>query len=129
MKYFYAAGKRKSAVARVRLYENGSGKVTINDRPMSEYFSVSKQSEDALAPLRLVGALKNYDVTVKVTGGGVIGQAQAVRHGVARALERADANLRQTLKRAGYLSRDDRQKERKKPGLKSARRAPQFSKR
>ena len=129
MRYFYSTGKRKTAVARVRLYENGSGKMTINGRPMESYFSTDHQSVYALSPLKLTEMQSAFDISVKVVGGGITGQAQAIRHGVARALTLADPLLRSRLKAAGFISRDSRIKERKKPGLKRARRAPQFSKR
>lgn len=120
-KYFYAIGRRKTAVARVRLYENGKV-VEINDKSATIPESVSKV-------LELVGKKDAFGMTVKVSGGGKEGQIDAIRLAVARALEKFDPDLRPTLKKAGYLSRDPREKERKKPGLKGARRAPQFSKR
>jgi small subunit ribosomal protein S9 len=126
--YFYACGKRKSAIARVRLYENGSGNVTINDRKFKEYFPPLER-ENALAPLKLTDNAATFDIVVTVTGGGTSAQSGAMRHGISRALIVFDPELRRTLKREGFLRRDARIKERKKPGLKRARRAPQFSKR
>ena len=126
--YFYGTGRRKSSVARVRLLP-GTGKVTINDRDIDEYFCLETLKTICRQPLALIGAEGKYDVIVSVTGGGVTGQAGAIRHGVARALLEADETLRPVLKKAGFLTRDPRMKERKKYGLKAARRAPQFSKR
>ena len=126
--YFYGTGRRKSSVARVRLLP-GTGKVTINGRDIEEYFGLETLKTICRQPLALIGAEGKYDVIVSVTGGGVTGQAGAIRHGVARALLEADETLRPVLKKAGFLTRDPRMKERKKYGLKAARRAPQFSKR
>lgn len=126
--YFYSAGKRKTAVARVRLIEGGSGQVLVNGEKLKEYF-VGTQVENVMAPLMLVGKKAEYDVDAKVEGGGKASQSDAVRHGISRALLLVDENFRGELKRAGFLRRDSRIKERKKPGLKRARRAPQFSKR
>lgn len=126
--YFYGTGRRKSSVARVRLYA-GTGKVTINDRDMDDYFGLETLKLIVRQPLELTGTTEKYDVVCRVSGGGVTGQAGAIRHGVARALLEADADLRPALKKAGLLTRDPRMKERKKYGLKGARRAPQFSKR
>jgi small subunit ribosomal protein S9 len=120
--YNYATGRRKAAVARVRLYPQGSGKITVNDK------AVTAGEQAYLAPLKLVG-LSAADLTVKVQGGGFSGQEEAIRHGVARAIIELDETYRTTLRKAGYLTRDPREKERKKPGLKGARRAPQWSKR
>ncbi|MEA3305030.1 MAG: 30S ribosomal protein S9 [Patescibacteria group bacterium] len=128
MKYFYATGKRKTSVARVRLYPNGSGKVTINDKDMQESFT-TLQKRDVLTPFSIAGKEKEFDVSVKVLGGGITGQAQAIRHGITKALLESDPTLRLELKRAGLITRDSRVKERKKPGLRRARRARQFSKR
>lgn len=127
--YFYANGKRKLAVARVRLYEKGTGNVVINGKPMKEWIDVKEQAEKILSPLELVGATNKFDVYVKVLGGGTNAQAEAIRHGIAKALTLSDPASRTTLKRVGYLSRDPRVKERKKFGLHRARKAPQFSKR
>ena len=126
--YFYGTGRRKSSVARVRLLP-GTGKVTINGRDIDEYFGLETLKTICRQPLALIGAEGKYDMIVSVNGGGVTGQAGAIRHGVARALLEADETLRPELKKAGFLTRDPRMKERKKYGLKAARRAPQFSKR
>ena len=126
--YFYGTGRRKSSVARVRIY-NGTGKVTINDRDIDDYFGLETLKLIARQPLTLTGTNEKFDIVCRVAGGGVTGQAGAIRHGVARALLQYDAELRQSLKKAGFLTRDPRMKERKKYGLKGARRAPQFSKR
>ena len=126
--YFYGTGRRKNSVARVRLYQ-GSGKVTINDRDIDDYFGLETLKLIVRQPLELTGNVQNYDVVCTVKGGGVTGQAGAIRHGISRALVEANAELRPQLKAAGFLTRDPRMKERKKYGLKAARRAPQFSKR
>ncbi|MEZ4520895.1 MAG: 30S ribosomal protein S9 [Thermomicrobiales bacterium] len=128
-RYFYANGRRKSAVARVRLYPGG-GEITVNGKPATDYFGGRIQHQAMIAqPLRLTNTMSQYNVIVNVKGGGVSGQASAVRHGIARALSVADDELRPVLKRAGLLTRDARVKERKKPGLKRARKAPQYTKR
>lgn len=127
--YFYGTGRRKTAIARVRLFPNGDGAVTVNGRDAQAYFGQPRLIAQAVAPLRLVEMLDRYNVTVKVAGGGVSGQSGAVRHGLARALLRADEELRGTLRKAGFLTRDPRVKERKKYGLKRARKAPQYTKR
>ncbi len=127
--YFYASGKRKTAIARVRLYPKGKGNVIINEKPVEEYIKLNTSKGLMLSPLRITGLAKEFDVSVKVIGGGVSAQAEAIRHGIARALLEYNDALRATLKKAGFLTRDARIKERKKPGLKRARRAPQFSKR
>ncbi len=126
--YFYSAGKRKTAVARVRLFEAGSGQVLVNGEKLKDYFT-GTQVENAVAPLMLVGKKTEFDVEARVEGGGKAAQSDAVRHGISRALLLVDETFRSDLKRAGFLRRDSRVKERKKPGLKRARRAPQFSKR
>lgn len=126
---YWGTGRRKKAIARVRLIPNGSGNIVINKRSIDEYFGLDTLKMVVRQPLELTKTLTQYDVAVNVTGGGYTGQAGAIRHGVARALIVADPNLRGELKRAGYLTRDPRMKERKKYGLKAARRAPQFSKR
>ncbi len=126
--YFYGTGRRKSSVARVRVY-NGTGKVTINDRDIDDYFGLETLKVIVRQPLTLTDNADKFDIVCRVEGGGVPGQAGAIRHGVARALLQADAELRPELKKAGFLTRDPRMKERKKYGLKGARRAPQFSKR
>ena len=127
--YFYSAGKRKTAIARVKLYEGGKGEVQVNDRKIKEYFQNSLEVENALAPLKLTDSAKTFDIVVTVKGGGKTAQSDAIRHGVSRALVLFNPDFRPTLKREGFLRRDARIKERKKPGLKGARRAPQFSKR
>ena len=127
--FFYGTGRRKSSVARVRLYK-GTGKVVINNREIDDYFGLDTLKLIVRQPLELTGLTDRFDVICSVTGGGVTGQAGAIRHGIARALRQYDAeNLRPMLKSAGFLTRDPRMKERKKYGLKKARRAPQFSKR
>ncbi|MGN0537331.1 MAG: 30S ribosomal protein S9 [Acutalibacteraceae bacterium] len=127
--YFYGTGRRKSSVARVRLYK-GTGKVTINDRDMDDYFGLETLKLIVRQPLVLTETDAQFDVVCRVAGGGVTGQAGAIRHGISRALLQYDSeNLRPKLKKAGFLTRDPRMKERKKYGLKAARRAPQFSKR
>ena len=126
--FFYGTGRRKSSVARVRLY-NGTGSVTINKRDIDDYFGLETLKLIVRQPLVLTENDAKFDVVVNVNGGGVSGQAGAIRHGVARALLQVDENLRGPLKKAGFLTRDPRMKERKKYGLKAARRAPQFSKR
>ena len=125
---FYGTGRRKSSIARVRLVE-GTGKITINGKDIDEYLGLETLKVIVKQPLVATNTLSKYDVIVKVTGGGVTGQAGAIRHGIARALLEANAEYRPTLKSNGYLTRDPRMKERKKYGLKKARRAPQFSKR
>ena len=127
--YHYGTGRRKSSVARVRVYENGTGSVTINGRDMDEYFGLDTLKLVVRQPLTTTDLLGKVDVVVTVAGGGVSGQAGAIRHGVARALLQVNPEFRAALKAAGFLTRDPRMKERKKYGLKAARRAPQFSKR
>ena len=127
--YFYGTGRRKSSVARVRLLPGGSGEITINNRTLDNYFGLDTLKLIVRQPLALTENLENMDVVCTVTGGGVTGQAGAIRHGVARALLEFNPELRPVLKKAGFLTRDPRMKERKKYGLKAARRAPQFSKR
>ena len=126
--YFYRTGRRKSSVARVRLYP-GTGKITINDRDIDDYFGLETLKLIVRQPLVLTQTGEKLDVVCRVGGGGVTGQAGAIRHGISRALLLYDGELRATLKKAGFLTRDPRMKERKKYGLKGARRAPQFSKR
>lgn len=126
--YFYGTGRRKSSVARVRLY-NGSGKITINDREIDDFFGLETLKLIVRQPLLLTGTESKFDIAIRVAGGGVSGQAGAIRHGISRALLQHDAEMRPVLKKAGFLTRDPRMKERKKYGLKAARRAPQFSKR
>ena len=126
--YFYGTGRRKESVARVRVYA-GTGKITINDRDIDDYFGLETLKLIVRQPLTLTETTEKYDIVCRVNGGGVTGQAGAIRHGVSRALLQADNDYRPTLKAAGFLTRDPRMKERKKYGLKAARRAPQFSKR
>jgi small subunit ribosomal protein S9 len=123
-----AVGRRKEAVARVRL-SPGEGRITINDREFREYFPRRLLQQVVVAPLKAVDAVKRYDVAARVEGGGVSGQAGAVVQGIARALVSNEPDLRATLKSGGFLTRDSRAKERKKPGLKRARKAPQYTKR
>ena len=128
LKSFYGTGRRKHSVARVRLYP-GSGNVTINGRTIDEYFGLETLKLIVRQPLDLTETAGQFDIVCTVAGGGVTGQAGAIRHGVSRALLQFNAELRPALKKAGFLTRDPRMKERKKYGLKAARRAPQFSKR
>ncbi len=127
-KYSYANGKRKTAVAKVRLYK-GTGVITVNQKPINEYFTLKILVTTATTALKLVGGLKSYDITATVLGGGISSQAEAIRHGITKSLIEADITNKPTLKKAGLLTRDSRVKERKKFGLKRARKAPQFSKR
>ena len=126
--YFYGTGRRKTAIARVRLMP-GDGVLVINGRPPSEYFGRRDLETVVTQPLRITENMGKFVASIKVTGGGISGQAGAVCHGIARALLAADVELRPALKRAGLLTRDPRAKERKKPGLKRARKAPQYTKR
>ena len=126
--FYYGTGRRKNSVARVRLF-NGTGKITINGRDIDNYFGLETLKLIVRSPLALTGTEGKFDIVVNVVGGGVAGQAGAIRHGITRALVESDAELRPALKKAGFVTRDPRMKERKKYGLKAARRAPQFSKR
>ncbi len=126
--YFYGTGRRKKSVARVRLYP-GTGMITINGRDIDDYFGLETLKLIVNQPFGVTGTTGKFDIVANVTGGGISGQAGAIRHGVARALLNVDAENRPALKAAGLLTRDPRMKERKKYGLKAARRAPQFSKR
>ena len=128
-KYFYAVGRRKHSIASVRIYINGSGNCKVNEKDVKEYFPTLFLQETTVAPLTLTNQLSNVDLEVRVKGGGIRGQADAVRHGVARALVMFNEEFKSTIKKVGYLTRDSRRRERKKPGLHGARRAPQFSKR
>ncbi len=128
-KEIWATGKRKSAIARVHFFSTGRGEIRINNKSVEKYFPISTSRQTVLAPLKLLGQEKNFQFIIKVQGGGVRGQAEAVRLGIARILESFNSDWRQVLKSAGFLRRDARIKERKKPGLKRARRAPQWSKR
>ena len=127
--YAYGTGRRKSSTARVHLIPNGTGAITVNGRGIDDYFGLETLKLLVRQPLVATENLDKFDVEATVAGGGVTGQAGAIRHGIARALLKVDENYRTALKAAGYLTRDPRMKERKKPGLKAARRAPQFSKR
>ncbi len=126
--YFYGTGRRKSSVARVRLYP-GTGKITINNRDVDDYFGLETLKLIINQPFGVTNTVGKFDIVANVNGGGISGQAGAIRHGVSRALLLADENYRTLLKKAGFLTRDPRMKERKKYGLKAARRASQFSKR
>lgn len=127
--YLYAVGRRKNATARTRLFKGGQGNITVNEKDYTAYFPTFPLQQIIKQPLEAVGKLTDFDFSIKVQGGGVHGQAEAARHGITRALVVFDENLKPILKPFGYLTRDPRKKERKKPGLKRARRAPQFSKR
>ena len=125
---YYGTGRRKSSVARVYVMP-GTGNITINKRDIDDYFGLETLKGIVRQPLETIGATDKFDIKISVHGGGYTGQAGAIRHGIARALVQADADNRPALKKAGFLTRDSRMKERKKYGLKAARRAPQFSKR
>ncbi len=126
---FWGVGRRKKAIARVRIIPGGENGIVVNKKPVDEYFKLDAQKYIVRQPLELTGTADKYDVVVNVNGGGLTGQAGAIRHGISRALCEADATLRPELKKAGFLTRDPRMKERKKYGLHKARKAPQFSKR
>ena len=126
--YYPGTGRRKTAVAQVRLMP-GTGNMTVNGKTATEYFPGAVLLTSALIPLKVVGAEQRFDVVVKVLGGGIHGQAGAIRHGIARALVASDESLRQVLRKGGLLTRDPREKERKKPGLRRARKAKQYTKR
>ena len=126
---FAATGRRKNSIARVRIIPNGKGQFTINKKHIDEYFNLGVYKLVANQPFEVTNTMGKYDVIVNVNGGGLSGQAGAIRHGVARALVKADESLKAEIKKAGFLTRDARVKERKKPGLKKARKAPQFRKR
>lgn len=127
-RYYYGTGRRKSATAQVRLYPGGNGMI-VNEKPAEEYFSRESDLLQLKEPLVATGMEGQFRITVRVNGGGISGQAEAIRHGIARALLEADPELRPTLRKRGFLTRDPRVKERKKPGLKRARKAPQYTKR
>ncbi len=127
-RYYYGTGRRKEAVAQVRLYP-GTGSIVVNGKPVEEYFTREMDQFRLQGPLKATEMADRFSIMVRVTGGGVTGQAEAVSHGIARALLKADPELRPTLRRGGFLTRDPRVKERKKPGLKRARKAPQYTKR
>jgi small subunit ribosomal protein S9 len=127
--YYEGIGRRKTSTARVRLHTGGTGAITVNDKPVEQYFGRQTDAQNVATPLKLAGVESRFDVTVKVSGGGDTGQADAAAMGVARALLESDPELKPMLRKAGYLTRDARAKERKKPGLKRARKAPQYTKR
>ena len=127
-KYLAATGRRKRAIARVRLYKSGQGLIRVNQSKLSEYFPLELQAV-LRQPLKLIGRLKDFDLSISIKGGGKCGQAEAARHGIAQVLIEADKEVKEAIRAKGWLTRDARKKERKKPGLKKARRAPQWSKR
>ncbi|OGF31548.1 30S ribosomal protein S9 [Candidatus Falkowbacteria bacterium RIFOXYD2_FULL_35_9] len=127
--YLYSVGKRKTSVAQVRVYKKGEGKFTVNEKAFEVYFPTFELQEIVRSPQKLIGQGDKLNVTVKVSGGGISSQAEAIRNGIAKALIQLNPNFRKPLKKAGYITRDARKKERKKPGLKRARRAPQWRKR
>lgn len=128
-KYIKAIGRRKTSVAQVRMYEKGEGEIIVNDKPGVEYFKKEENLNVVLQPLKLVSKSKDFNFSIIVKGGGTLGQLDAIRHGIARALVKYDPEFKTILKTSGYITRDPRQKERKKPGLKKARKSPQWSKR
>jgi small subunit ribosomal protein S9 len=128
IRYYEAVGRRKRSVARVRLYP-GEGEIVINGKELRDYFGRPQDWRDVLAPLELASSQGRFNLSVLVKGGGITGQAHAIRHGVSRALLLTDPELKPLMRRAGFLTRDPREKERKKPGLKRARKAPQYTKR
>lgn len=128
--YIYAVGKRKTAIATVRVYSNGKGEITVNDKTLIEYFKDEKKKVDvAMDALNLLNLAKNFTIVIVTKGGGKASQCEAIRLGISRALIKLDEEYKKTLRSKGFLTRDPRSKERKKPGLKKARRAPQWSKR
>jgi len=127
--YYEGVGRRKEATARVRIYPGGEGNIVVNDRPLEDYFSRPMDIIHLKAPLEVTETGGSYDISVLVNGGGIKGQAGAIQLGIARALLKVDPDLRPPLRHGGYLTRDARVKERKKPGLKKARKAPQYTKR
>jgi len=127
--YYEGLGRRKTATARVRLFPEGDGTIVINDRPLNEYFARGWDILHLTEPLKATSTEESFDVTVRVEGGGMSGQSGAIRLGITRALLEADPDLRLVLRKGGFLTRDAREKERKKPGLKRARKAPQYTKR
>ena len=128
IRYYEAVGRRKRSVARVRLYP-GEGEIVINGKELRDYFGRPQDWRDVMAPLELASSQGRFNLSVLVKGGGITGQAHAIRHGVSRALLLTDPELKPLMRRAGFLTRDPREKERKKPGLKRARKAPQYTKR
>jgi small subunit ribosomal protein S9 len=129
MEYYEAVGRRKAATARVRLFPGGDGSIVVNDRPVGEYFALDAVADGLRDPLRVTQTESRFNISVKVGGGGYRGQGDAIRLGIGRALIKVDPELRPALRKGGYLTRDARVKERKKPGLKGARKAPQYTKR
>ena len=127
--YYEGIGRRKTSTARVRLHIGGTGSILVNDKTGDEYFTREQDNKWMRQPLKVTGSESRYNVTIQVSGGGVTGQADAVRMGMARALSKVDPSLHEVLRRNGLLTRDARAKERKKPGLKRARKAPQYTKR
>lgn len=127
--YIYAVGRRKRSIARVRLFKKGNGEILINEKPFDQYFTTYEFKNIVTKPLEVLDQRDKVNISVKVHGGGIRGQAESVRHGISRALIQIDESWRKTLKPLGFLKRDPRKKERKKPGLKRARRAPQWAKR
>lgn len=127
--YLYAVGRRKEAKAQVKLYKNGKGNIKVNGKLYSEYFSIEELQQIVSSPMKSVGQADKVDIEAKVCGGGLRGQAEAIRLGIARALVQLNINFKKNLRKGGFLTRDPRAKERKKPGLKRARRAPQWQKR
>ena len=127
--YYQATGRRKTATARIRLYPGGTGKIVVNGKEVENYFARASDVSHLKEPMQATATAEKFDVSVVVVGGGITGQSGAVRHGIARALVEADPDLRPTLRKSGFLTRDPRAKERKKPGLKRARKAPQYTKR
>lgn len=127
--YLYAVGRRKKAIARVRLFKKGEGIITVNEKPYTTYFPTTELQNMLKQPLETVGKLSEFNISIKVAGGGSHGQAEACRHGISRVLVDFEKDFRAVMKPHGFLKRDPRRKERKKPGLKRARRAPQWAKR
>mgnify|MGYP001580965392 CR=1 FL=1 len=127
--YLFAVGRRKTSIARIRLFKSGNGQILVNGKDYKQYFPQLLYQNMVVAPLKKVGQLNAVNLSIKINGGGAHGQAEAARHGISRVLLKIDKNFRQTLKPLGFLKRDPRMKERKKPGLKRARRAPQWQKR
>jgi small subunit ribosomal protein S9 len=129
MEYYEAVGRRKRATARVRMFPGGDGSIVVNEKPLEEYFVRESDVLTLTEPLRVTATENRFNISVRVKGGGMTGQSDAIRMGVARALLKADPELRPVLRKGGFLTRDARAKERKKPGLKRARKAPQYTKR
>lgn len=127
--YLYAVGRRKTSIAQVRLYKKGNGKILVNDKELTKFFPKLEMQERVLSPLKLAGQKDKLEISVRVKGGGCMSQAEAIRHGISRTLLQLNPNFRKPLKKAEFLTRDARIKERKKPGLKRARKAPQWQKR